>query len=783
MATKTFEELKQLAIQIRDEKTNKQNTATRVGTAMLEHINKLEQDYYDKTKTDEELKERDDKLTELENKVGVFHYNNGKYWGDNSSTGKIYTYAYESLVQIQQIKVSAGEEYIIKTKGIASGHPYFITKSDYSIVEDSGENNNFEEFHITIPDDGELLCINCSIDEINNFRLYNLGSKFAQEMLSLSNGIMKLDEIILINVVDLYYWTESEGKVTGGNYYKDLMRTEPIEVKKGDKFYIKASSTGIAKAYYIVDSAYNLLSSSDGIEFVGELEIQDDSAKYLLANSKNNVNNLSILKKGANNVYSLYEKTKEIDNNISSIIQKAGTPKIEIELNLVPGYVDYTNGTWGSYTGEGKFAGTQQYITINNSYKYITTCKGAASAGIAFYDENKSYISGYSETEGTIVIPENAKYFRLSNYSDTADHSQEKLYYYIAGEIDNSIESINKKIDEIEEEIFKKYIIINCTGDSVTEGMFTDGSHSSEYGKAPYPARLYTILKDNGYDNVEVNNYGHGGERLQDVAVRLGGIGCYINEDVIIPSDNTEVSLGAYSEDEHGRIIGTKLSLYNQDQFGDDYNVYLTQTSHDTNPCYIDGVEYTMSIHDNANWIKKTNPDGKETIITKGNLFFTANKRNPDVNIIYIGINGASSLNLKKWIEINKACAMVNGGKYIILGCTHALFNQWEDVEGSDVEEKHKYYIRICYEEFGIHFIDLYDEFSRHAMDIVLDAGFFSDKSEEDILRMRELLSNHTIPAEFSYDGNSEGSVHLSIEGYHVIGFLLYERLKQLNYI
>lgn len=67
MATKTFEELKQLAIQIRDEKTNKQNTATRVGTAMLEHINKLEQDYYDKTKTDEELKERDDKLTELEN--------------------------------------------------------------------------------------------------------------------------------------------------------------------------------------------------------------------------------------------------------------------------------------------------------------------------------------------------------------------------------------------------------------------------------------------------------------------------------------------------------------------------------------------------------------------------------------------------------------------------------------------------------------------------------------------------------------------------------------------
>lgn len=69
MATKTFDELKQLAIQIRDEKTNKQNTATRVGTAMLEGLNKLEQDYYDKTATDKELKERDDKLTELESKI------------------------------------------------------------------------------------------------------------------------------------------------------------------------------------------------------------------------------------------------------------------------------------------------------------------------------------------------------------------------------------------------------------------------------------------------------------------------------------------------------------------------------------------------------------------------------------------------------------------------------------------------------------------------------------------------------------------------------------------
>lgn len=82
MATKTFEELKQLAIQIRDEKTNKQNTATRIGTQMLEHLDKLEQDYYDKTATDEKFTEIEEKiegigevdLSGLENKTSSIGY-------------------------------------------------------------------------------------------------------------------------------------------------------------------------------------------------------------------------------------------------------------------------------------------------------------------------------------------------------------------------------------------------------------------------------------------------------------------------------------------------------------------------------------------------------------------------------------------------------------------------------------------------------------------------------------------------------------------------------------
>ena len=134
MATKTFEELKQLAIQIRDEKTNKQNTATRVGTAMLEHINKLEQDYYDKTQTDEELKERDDKLTELEDEI-VYSKNNILEQGGFNLDG----YENDSNIRVRTKPIKndfiivLNEKYLINTLYIFNSDN---TLKEYKVVSD-----------------------------------------------------------------------------------------------------------------------------------------------------------------------------------------------------------------------------------------------------------------------------------------------------------------------------------------------------------------------------------------------------------------------------------------------------------------------------------------------------------------------------------------------------------------------------------------------------------------------------------------------------------------------
>ena len=151
MATKTFEELKQLAIQIRDEKTNKQNTATRVGTTMLEHINKLEQDYYDKTKTDEELKERDDKLTELSKNGMLFVSDNlisGMLEGSKiGATIDINSPTSNGYIKHCIIDCSEGDVFLIQGKGATNARLWAFLDSTNKIlsVDDIPSNDRFDK--------------------------------------------------------------------------------------------------------------------------------------------------------------------------------------------------------------------------------------------------------------------------------------------------------------------------------------------------------------------------------------------------------------------------------------------------------------------------------------------------------------------------------------------------------------------------------------------------------------------------------------------------------------
>lgn len=319
---------------------------------------------------------------------------------------------------------------------------------------------------------------------------------------------------------------------------------------------------------------------------------------------------------------------------------------------------------------------------------------------------------------------------------------------------------------------------IVCSGDSVTQGNGTANS---------YPGRLQAILDNLGYET-EVVNCGHGGECLSAIVARMGGVACYLAEDLTIPADNSSVSLGERSFI-GGHISGTKVKLCYPDKVGEDLCVYFTQNTRDTNPVTIGGKEYILTVDNNShtNFLQKKDADGVETVIPKGSLVFTAHKRCADVNILFAGLNDGGGLTLARWLDTMEACGKMNGGKYIVIGAyianNHPLWNVWHDVKGETPEEKYAYYRRAALERFGMHFVDLYEEFPLRGMDIMLEGGYLTDKTEEEISVMREKMKNHIIPAEITYNYLADKEVHLSIEGYHIIATLLAERMKLLGYL
>lgn len=580
--------------------------------------------------------------------------------------------------------------------------------------------------------------------------------------------------------------------------------------------FVKASGYQWADKQYspitLLDAAGNILSYYEGdvLGYVTVVVPVPKEAEYAYVNGRISTDNpdLEILEKAdASEVLVLPEKMDAVENDVASLTGQAQDlesrievyeemhPSLVLAVGLekrvydvdIEGYVDYTDGSYHKY-GNGDYL-CSDYISVIPGAEYHAEVTVQALAGICFYDRAKQYLSGINSLpENKILdIPADAKYLRVSDY---VVNTVGQIYSVLDGRldgIDSRLDQVDEKIaltqERLDEQILdgKHRLTINCIGDSVTEGMSLTGAHYARYGESPYPARLQTLLTDNGYTYVTVNNYGHGGERTADIAARLGGLACFISEDIVIPADNQKVSLGTMVK-ENGHVVGTKIKVPYPDANGEDYCVYITQTSHDTNPVNIDGVEYTMTVSNGADWIAKTVADGKETTIPEGALFFTANDRSGTVNILYGGINDGAELTFVRWANMMEACGEVNGGKYIVLGCTHALFNNWADIEGDTLADKFKYYHRKCTERFGPRFIDLYDEFARHGLDYAISAGYLQDESEEAIEEMRVKLSAHIIPGQFCYDGN-DGNVHLSEAGYHVVAMLVFERLKLLNYI
>lgn len=355
MATKTFEELKQLAIQIRDEKTNKQNTATRVGTAMLEHINKLEQDYYDKTKTDEELKERDDKLTELSSHINTLDSlisdveEEVKYTKEILSLDKAYnlsgSVATEEPVDNPgyngtKIKVLPGECYIVSTYGGAGGSKSLaITDNDRKILYRIETQNLLDNPSVVNIENEGYLYVNCMTNYLSYFyirKIYSYIDKLKESVNNNANDIKEL-QILSDSISDNLSYN-GENLVTGfwngkNGVGQEIIYDEnpawstipdlPIKVYSGDVFELKTMGGANARAYILTDVNNIITSMADAnynaIDNPLTINIESDGYLYVSCAIANKDSfSLRVFRSKINSLKSDLSKKTKIINSLTN---------------------------------------------------------------------------------------------------------------------------------------------------------------------------------------------------------------------------------------------------------------------------------------------------------------------------------------------------------------------------------------------------------------------------------------------------------------------------------
>lgn len=278
---------------------------------------------------------------------------------------------------------------------------------------------------------------------------------------------------------------------------------------------------------------------------------------------------------------------------------------------------------------------------------------------------------------------------------------------------------------------------ITCWGDSLTAGAGGNGTS--------YPGVLGDLLADR---NVSVYNMGVGGETAYTIAGRQGAIPMEVNA-FTIPADTTK----------------TEITFANANTV----QPLLQGGSNSINPCYINGVEGTITyegpqgvytwVEGESKYYFTRSAAGNETPVEQGTKVTTnaMNSRRGDTAVIFVGQNGPADID--ELISIQKEMIAYNGSdNYLIVGLTTGNVNYRSAMEAA------------MKNTYGAKYLNLREYMS--SAEAFEDANL--TPSQEDLNSMM----NGSVPAIFLSD-----TVHFNAAGYKLIGNKIYEKLIELGYI
>lgn len=250
-----------------------------------------------------------------------------------------------------------------------------------------------------------------------------------------------------------------------------LDSTDFVELKGGVMVLGYSSAATAVLAYY--DENKIFISSISGTENnytllnIKEADVPAN-AKYVRSNTAEGLGFL--LTDSVKDAYSY------IDEEVAKVFQVVRNGNIDISnVSLVDGYI-IRSDNGGTLTDTSKLSATLEYIECEESdIVEISVPKNVTSiiAGIAFYDENKVFVSGIPRPVGDLgaivnkyVVPIGVKYFRLT-YWDSANR-------LIHGEFTGFI-NIYSPLDRIEVSLDNREVV-DGNSINVSDGSLFTGS-------------------------------------------------------------------------------------------------------------------------------------------------------------------------------------------------------------------------------------------------------------------------------------------------------------------
>ena len=333
--------------------------------------------------------------------------------------------------------------------------------------------------------------------------------------------------------------------------------------------------------------------------------------------------------------------------------------------------------------------------------------------------------------------------------------------------------------------------LINCWGDSLTAGAGAQKTRNksqvvaslvargyedifTSVSRIDYPTMIQLLL---GEDDYTVTNCGVGGETINTIMARMGASLAVVPEQITIPADSTPT------------LIAEDRLLSEFDRTSD-VKPLLQGHGNSVNPCYIEGIEGTLSRTSDSDYtnikyyFSRSSSGRAATFPQYTSITMKGSSIAPkaDATILWCWQNGGYSDVTELISKLHNCIRKLNNNNFVIVGLHTGTLAQRNEQEAA------------LEKEFGDHFFNWRRYVSTNALydfgiTPTTDADFTQEQLEGGVKSDTYQMSIGALPSSLWASVKGEGTdtyndvIHLNSAGYMILGFKLVERLKLIGAI